>query len=113
MFRSGSLAVTALTANIIIIQDMMVVYSTLERNAESVESGVAHCTSRRLIMIVTPVTQEIVWSVGVQLVVASLLWLFFPKDAEKCIPPTVISLNRLPNQVLHLSCFYREICKVS
>ena len=69
------------------------------------ESGVAHCTSQRLIMIVTPVTQEIVWSVGVQLVVASLLWLFFPKDAEECIPPTDTSLNRLPNQALHLSFF--------
>ena len=56
-------------------------------------------------MIVAPVTQEIVWSVGVQLVVASLLWLFFPKDAKECIPPTDISLNRLPNQALHLSCF--------
>ena len=107
------MAVTALTANIIIIQDMMVVYSTLERSVESVESGVAHCTSQRLIMIVTPVTQEIVWSVGVQLVVASLLWLFFPKDAEECIPPTDTSLNRLPNQALHLSFFYREICTVS
>ena len=54
------MAVTALTANIIIIQDMMVVYSTLERSAESVESGNALCTSQKLIMIATTVVQRIV-----------------------------------------------------